>query len=146
MWMAPSPSQDIYGLLSAQLKQEIPEDLKRKRHATWQGVNWANYGGEGAALDCNNILSVDGIHNVIHVLEEIENGRLDDLDFFEGASCVGGCVGGPLVFENAFVAKNSLRKLIERMRADEREHPLPPAEPRTTSICRSPWSPCRGSN
>lgn len=136
--------QDIYGLLSAQLKQEIPEDLKRKRHATWQGVNWANYGGEGAALDCNNILSVDGIHNVIHVLEEIENGRLDDLDFFEGASCVGGCVGGPLVFENAFVAKNSLRKLIERMRADEREHPLPPAEPRDDFHLPVPLEPLPG--
>ena len=77
-------------------------------------------------------------------MEEIENGRLDDLDFFEGASCVGGCVGGPLVFENAFVAKNSLRKLIERMRADEREHPLPPAEPRDDIHLPVPLEPLPG--
>ncbi|MEA5059613.1 MAG: 4Fe-4S dicluster domain-containing protein [Clostridia bacterium] len=133
--------QDIYGLLSSQLKQEVPESVRRRRHATWQGINWANYGGEGAALDCNNILSVDGIHNVIHVLEEIENGRLDDLDFFEGASCEGGCVGGPLVFENAFVAKNSLRKLIERMRTEEVDHPMPPVEPRDDIRLSAPLEP-----
>ncbi len=128
--------QDIYGPLSAQLKPEVPEELKRKRLASWQGVNWANYGGEGAALGCKNTLCVDGIHNVIHVLEEIENGRLDDLDFFEGSACVGGCVGGALVVENPFVAKNTLRKLIERMRLEERENPPPPVEPREDILRR----------
>ena len=128
--------QDIFGLLSSQLKQAVPEELKKKRHASAQGVNWANYGGEGAALDCKNILSVDGIHNVIHVLEEIENGRLDDLDFFEGSACVGGCVGGALVVENPFVAKNSLRRLMERMRLEEKEHPVPPAEPMAVESIR----------
>ena len=136
--------QDIYGLLSAQMKQPISEEIKSKRHATWQGVNWANYGGEGAALDNNNVLSVDGIHNVIYVLEEIENGRLNDLDFFEGSSCVGGCVGGPLVFENAFVAKNSLRKLTEHMKEDEKAHPLPPVEPRDDIHLRAPLEPLPG--
>lgn len=133
--------RDIYGLLSSQLKQEVPEELRLRRHASAEGINWANYGGEGAALDCNNILSVDGIHNVIHVLEEIENGRLDDLDFFEGASCTGGCVGGALVFENPFVAKNSLRKLIERIRQDAQAHPQPPAEPRDDIHRDSPLEP-----
>ena len=89
--------QDIYGLLSSQLRQPVPETLKKKRHASWQGVNWATYGGECAALHKSNTLSVDGIHNVIYVLEEIENGKLDDLEFFEGSACEGGCVGGPLV-------------------------------------------------
>lgn len=133
--------RDIYGLLSANLKHEIPEELRSKLHASSQGVNWANYGGEGAALDCNNILSVDGIHNVIHVLEEIENGRLDDLDFFEGASCTGGCVGGPLVFENPFVARNSLRKLIERMREEEKRNPPPPVEARDDIRMDEPFEP-----
>lgn len=133
--------RDIYGLLSSQLKREASDSVQSRRRASWQGVNWANYGGEGAALDCNNILSVDGIHNVIHVLEEIENGRLDDLDFFEGASCEGGCVGGPLVFENAFVAKNSLRKLIDRMKAEEKDNPLPPAEPRDDIHLSAPFEP-----
>ena len=49
------------------------------------------------------------------MLEEIENNRLNDLDFFEGQACTGGCVGGPLTFENGYVAKNTIRKLTERM-------------------------------
>ena len=49
-----------------------------------------------------------------------------------------------MVFENAFVAKNSLRKLIERMRADEREHPLPPAEPRDDIHLPVPLEPLPG--
>ena len=44
-------------------------------------------------------LAVDGIINVIKVLEEIENGKLYDLDFFEGLACIGGCLGGSLVLK-----------------------------------------------
>ena len=119
--------QDIYGLLSSQLKQPVSEKIRKKRHASWQGVNWATYGGECASLHRSNTLSVDGIHNVIYALEEIENGKLDDLEFFEGSACEGGCVGGPLVFENAFVAQNTMRKLVERMQEEDGD--LPPVLP-----------------
>lgn len=122
--------QDIYGLLTSQLKQPVPESLMKKSHASWQGVNWATYGGECAALHRSNTLSVDGIHNVICVLEEIENGKLGDLEFFEGSACEGGCVGGALVFENAFVAKNTMRKLVEGLREKDGDHPVDLPEPR----------------
>lgn len=103
--------RDIYGLLASQLKK-TPSHTKRRR-ADWRDVNWASAGGESQALNRDNILAVDGIHNVIGVLEEIENNKLNDLEFFEGAACEGGCVGGPLVFENTFVAKNTMRKLVD---------------------------------
>lgn len=48
-------------------------------------------------------------------MEEIENGRLNDLDFFEGLACNGGCVGGALTFENSYVAKMRLNGLVEKM-------------------------------
>jgi len=50
------------------------------------------------------------------VLEEIENEKFPDLVFFEGLACTGGCVGGPLVFENKYVAKDRIRKLAEKNR------------------------------
>lgn len=76
----------------------------------FSGINWANSGGEGMALKTENILSVDGIHNVITILDEIEDGKLIDIDFIETMACYGGCIGGPLNFENIFVAKANLKE------------------------------------
>ena len=56
---------------------------------------------------------MDGIANCIRVLEEIEDNRLNGLEFFEGAACTGGCVGGPLNFENTYVARNWIRRLVD---------------------------------
>ncbi len=88
--------------------------------ATPYGLRWAAAGGESEASLCENSLAVDGIDNVIRVLEEIENGKLSDLDFLEAAACVGGCVGGPLVYGNNYVARNTLRALARN---------LPPRDP-----------------
>ncbi|NLG37064.1 MAG: 4Fe-4S dicluster domain-containing protein [Clostridiales bacterium] len=104
---------ELYGPLSARLAH--PDKHYDGPMATLYGVGWANSGGESTASGCDDTLAVDGIHNVIRVLEEIENGKLPELRFFEGLACTGGCVGGPLVFENAYVAKDRIRRLVERM-------------------------------
>lgn len=104
---------EIYGPLAASMnKLESKPNIQK---ATLWGVGWANSGGESYAIGTDNYLAVNGIHNVIHVLEQIENGKLSDLEFFEGLACTGGCVGGPLVFENSFVAQTRIKKLVERM-------------------------------
>ena len=100
---------EIYGLLlphvSALQNQPSPSS------ATYYGIRWAAGSGEASAVCPENSLAVDGIQNVIRVLEEIENNRLNDLTFFEGSACLCGCVGGPLAFENNYVAKRAIRKL-----------------------------------
>ena len=103
---------DVYGQMSKLIDKT--RGALPLHTATSYGVGWAISGGEGLSIQKDDYLAVDGIHNVIKVLEEIENGKLNDLDFFEGLSCLGGCVGGPLVFENAFVAQNRLKKLISK--------------------------------
>ncbi|MDL2224766.1 4Fe-4S dicluster domain-containing protein [Eubacteriales bacterium OttesenSCG-928-M02] len=105
---------DLYGALEGHIgKDVVPEDMGPM--ATKYGIGWALTGGEAIAMKEDGYLAVDGIANVIQVLEEIENGKFSDLDFFEGLSCIGGCVGGPLVFENRYVAKNRIRQLTEGM-------------------------------
>ena len=103
---------EIYGLLSSQLKN-TPVDLTLEE-ASDLGVGWARSGGESFAVSPENSMSVDGIENCIRVLEEIEDNRLKNLEFFEGAACTGGCVGGPLNFENNYVARSEIRKLATR--------------------------------
>ncbi|MEA4999793.1 MAG: [Fe-Fe] hydrogenase large subunit C-terminal domain-containing protein [Candidatus Limiplasma sp.] len=102
---------EIYGLLAGLLKKYTNEPSLS--HATSFGVGWANNGGEALAVSPENSMAVDGIENVIHVLEEIENNKLRDLVFFEGAACTGGCVGGPLTLENGYIARNSIRALMK---------------------------------
>ena len=75
------------------------------------GLNWAGSGGEATSLLSDKYLAADGIENCIHVLDEIENGTLHDLEFVELNACNGGCVGGTLNVENPFIAKARLRSL-----------------------------------
>ena len=103
---------EVYGLLSGQIKKAVkPEDAPSPR-ATSFGIGWARTGGEAGAVQQEESLAVDGIDNVIRVLEEIEDNRLPGLRFFEGMACFGGCIGGPLSFENPFIARTRIRKLV----------------------------------
>ena len=82
--------------------------------ATGKGIGWARVGGQSYAMDIEDYIAVDGIDEVIKVLESMELGKLSSLDFFEGYACVNGCVGGPLNVENTFIGKNRIRKLTKQ--------------------------------
>lgn len=58
------------------------------------GVSWSSIGGEAAGLLNENHLAADGIENVIQVLEELEDEKLQELDFIELNACAGGAWGG----------------------------------------------------
>ncbi|WP_026485859.1 [Fe-Fe] hydrogenase large subunit C-terminal domain-containing protein [Caldanaerobius polysaccharolyticus] len=83
----------------------------RQRFSGDVGVGWAVSGGEAYGTGTENCISVDGVQNCIKALEEIEMGKMNDIDFFEGLACTGGCVGGPLTVENCFIAKNRIKRL-----------------------------------
>ncbi|MGI6315327.1 MAG: [Fe-Fe] hydrogenase large subunit C-terminal domain-containing protein [Christensenellales bacterium] len=101
---------DVYGLLSA-YKQ--PQEVNMISRASYSGLYWSIIGGESRALGEKESLAVDGIHDVIQVLEALEDGKFPELRFFEPMACKGGCVGGCLNFENPFVAQNRVRQLME---------------------------------
>lgn len=113
---------EVYGSLMPLLGHR--RETLTQSQATPLGILWAKTGGEAEAIGIGNAMAVDGIDNVIRVLEEIEDHKLNDLEFFEGAACVGGCVGGPLVFENNYVAKNAIRMQTEGMTKQLEEGPV----------------------
>lgn len=94
-------------------------DIERLSKAGFNGVCWANSGGEVAALERENVIAVDGIHNVVKILEEIENDKLSDVEYAEILACTGGCVGGPLTVENSFVAQTKIKKLAKKLPGKE---------------------------
>ena len=62
---------------------------------------------------------MDGINNVIQLLEDLEDEKLEDVEFIEALACTGGCVGGPLTVENNFVSKKRVRDIANSR--DEKE-------------------------
>lgn len=104
---------DIYPVLFQQMdKLDEVEPLKQSGII---GVSWASSGGEASAVLTDRYLAADGIENVIKVLEELEDEKLNDLEFIELNACSGGCVGGPLTVENPYVAKARLQLLRKYM-------------------------------
>ena len=92
-------------------KMEHLEQVEPLQGSGVIGVSWASSGGESAALLNDKYLAADGVENVIRVLEELEDERIRELDFIELNACAGGCVGGVLCVENAYVAKARLQRL-----------------------------------
>lgn len=83
--------------------------------STRESLLWPITGGQGEGLGIENYLAVDGIQEVIKVLEEIEMNKLEGLEFFEGMACIGGCAGGPLTIENSFIARNRMKALAKEL-------------------------------
>jgi iron only hydrogenase large subunit-like protein len=102
--------RDIYLPLRAAIAQ-APE--RRLARAGRKGLEWARVEGECDAVGERRSISVDGIANVIGVLEALENGQLADLEYIEALACPAGCVGGPLTVENPYIAKTRLRNREE---------------------------------
>ncbi len=105
-------SGEMYMKLLPVMKLIInPENLS-KMGVT--GLQWASSGGEAAAAMRGKYLAADGIENCMHILESVENGTLNEIEFIELNACTGGCVGGVLNVENPFVAKARIRNLRAR--------------------------------
>ncbi len=102
---------------------KTPEKLAK---ADFSGIGWAASGGEGKGLNREpNTIEADGIGNVIKVLEEVEDGKLDNMDFIELNACMTGCLGGCLTVENPFVARARLKSLQEYTQKAERPFDCP---------------------
>lgn len=103
---------DIYPVLLKIMekgdKYNIPE---AEQNSGIIGMSWATSGGEASGILNENSLAADGIENCMKILEEVETGTLDAVDFIELNACQGGCVGGCLTSENPYIAKSRLTKL-----------------------------------
>ncbi len=103
--------RDIYLRLLSPMKHL--ETVEPMTSAGIIGMGWASCGGESAARLRERCVAVDGINNVIRMLEEIEDGRLPEADFLELSACTQGCVGGCFTVENPYAAKMRLKSLMK---------------------------------
>ncbi len=103
------PISDVYFQLINVMKRDKTPTINSKTGVI--GISWASSGGEASGLLTDRVLAADGINNVIEVLDKIENGDIPPIDFVELNACTGGCVGGVLTIENAFISRNRLQTL-----------------------------------
>lgn len=104
--------ESIYAkLMKAYDELELDRHLESVQKASAKGIGWGKVGGQSIAMGIENYMAVDGVEEVIKVLDKVESGRIGDIDFIEAYSCVTGCVGGPLNVENPFIAKSRIRQL-----------------------------------
>ena len=100
---------DVYfNLINVMRREQEPQPLSQSGMI---GISWATTGGEASAIFNDKYLAADGIENVNHVLEQLDNGNISNLEFIELNACPGGCVGGAMTVENPFVAKARLQTL-----------------------------------
>ncbi|MBQ6035668.1 MAG: 4Fe-4S binding protein [Lachnospiraceae bacterium] len=100
---------DIYFELINAMKRD--DTLQPLLDSGMIGIGWASSGGESAAILNDDYLAADGIENVIHVLNQIEDGNISQVKFIELNACPGGCVGGVLTVQNPFIARARLQSL-----------------------------------
>lgn len=107
--------RDVYRALLDPMKHLNPDDLQPLATAGASGISWAFAGGETTSRMNRRYVAVDGIDNVIAMLEEIEDGHLPEADFIELRACTQGCLGGCLNVENPFIAKMRIKHLIHHL-------------------------------
>ena len=107
--------RDVYLKLLGPMKKLDRDNLRPLSSAGIMGVGWSYIGGESAARLNERYVAVDGIENVIQMLEEIEDGRLPEADFIELRACTQGCVGGCLCVENPFGARMRTKRIMREL-------------------------------
>jgi iron only hydrogenase large subunit-like protein len=99
---------------------ELPQtdDLLSSR-----GILWSLTRGEVLHFSGRG-LAIDGIKNVNEFLENIENEKLDQIDFLELRACDESCAGGILISGNRFLTVERLKIRAEEYRAREDDRKL----------------------
>lgn len=106
--------QEIYNDIMAKLKKtKKPRILDVHRQISGIGIGWAIEGGEIRGLKYFHSASVSGVYDTIKILEDVEAGKLRNIEYLECLICPDGCIGGPLTVQNRFLAKSNVLRLIK---------------------------------
>ncbi len=105
---------DIYKPLFTSIRQSIKGKNYHPDYfdISGFGLNLGTMGGLSSTIGNNRSITVSGINNVIRILEEIEQGKLFNIDLVDLNACSDGCVGGALVVDNVYIARSKMLHLI----------------------------------
>jgi iron only hydrogenase large subunit-like protein len=76
------------------------------------GLGWPIVGGQVACLKAEDCLAIGGLNDAVRIFDEIENGKLRDVQYIEAHSCPTACVGGSLTVENSYIARGRVLRTL----------------------------------
>ncbi len=82
---------------------------------TAEVLRWSTSQSQGWALRRHRYMSVTGLPNVIQVFDDIEKGKLRNIDYLECHACWGGCVSGNLTVDNAYVTLSKIYRMVSKL-------------------------------
>jgi len=104
---------EMYNDVMMKLKKtKRPSVLEKHHPISGIGIGWTIAGGEMRELKYTHSVSVSGVYDTIKILEDVESGKLKNIEYLECFICPDGCIGGPLTVENRFVARSNVLRLI----------------------------------
>lgn len=107
--------KDLYPVLLPHvvaLKEEFNRSQVPKGFSFHSG--WTMLGGITQSAKMRNWLAVSGLDHAMRIFDDIEKGRLRNIDFVEATACMLSCLAGPYNVENPYVARANSIKQMER--------------------------------
>ncbi len=78
-------------------------------------LRWAASQGQSRVLRRHRYMSVTGLSNVVQVFDDIEKGKLRNIEYLECDACWGGCISGNLTVDNIYVTLSKIHRLIAEL-------------------------------
>ncbi len=109
---------DVYnGILSAVHAVRIDDSAAMEQYQLYSDdmFQWSIGEGQRRNLHDYRYMSLTGLANVIRVFDDIEKGKLRNIDFLECSGCWGSCMNGNLTVDNLYVTLSKLQRLIAEL-------------------------------
>jgi Na+-translocating ferredoxin:NAD+ oxidoreductase RNF subunit RnfB len=94
-------------------EEKRPSPRNPIRNSTF--LQWSLSEGLGRVLSHYKYMHVTGLPNIIQVFDDIEKGKLRNVEFLEAYCCWSGCTGGNLTVANIYVTLSKLHSLISEL-------------------------------
>jgi iron only hydrogenase large subunit-like protein len=116
--------REVCNFIMMKLKRAEPMSmLQTQSRISGIGIGWAVPGNEVSSVKHHSV-AVAGVHDTIKILQDVEAGKLKDIQYLECMICPDGCLGGPLTVENRFVAKSNISMLIRMYHGKKSVNPF----------------------
>ncbi|MBU1024253.1 4Fe-4S binding protein, partial [bacterium] len=111
---------EIYNSLLTEItrnkqKNKTRDNSENAKLQSRTSLSWALSGGQSLSVKPSRYLIVEQMPNIIKIFDDVEKGKIRDVEFLECYACFGGCIGGPLLVDDMFVSRGKLQKLMDNM-------------------------------